>query len=532
MVCRKCGARLRRGDKYCSQCGTKVAPDEGQTAKSPAGSASANGSSAKKSRGKKDEAYFRTNPENAGQYRENFEDVGEDRFHAFYMTVTILALIALFTALFSIHFFFARRAAVSAGKGSGGNNVIEILDGEGIVASSGSDGSLQVYGETETEISARPTITVLDSSGNEIGELVDGRVHLKSGDTSELPKAEHSDGADQSAAGSGTDAGGEALTETAPEADAAAAADTGSEAGTETVSEEETETETGTETETETESETDPPGPEGIPLELPSPGKSLDTSTLYDIIISESSADSVAISVIDLDKNLFYSAGDDSSQMSASALITVPILYCAAAKLDAGEVTMDTEIDYVNSSGGRGDPNGYLNNGTNQPLSYYLQTMVRYSDNNCMNRLIDYFGTDAINAAAAADGLTSVSISRKIGETGSSNLISARDLSLMVRNLWGGRFQSIGREFMEEYFRIDSSDTLPTIIGNAAGVADADVFMNQNGSIPKRYNETSMIIKGNRRIAITVMLGGPEGFYYADAIQDMVNEAVNELLAN
>ena len=62
--------------------------------------------------------------------------------------------------------------------------------------------------------------------------------------------------------------------------------------------------------------------------------------------------------------------------------------------------------------------------------------MMSYSDNNCMNCLIDYLGLDNINAACTSAGFGSVDIQRKIVAEvtdGKDNYVSAKDLAGMIR---------------------------------------------------------------------------------------------------
>ena len=214
-------------------------------------------------------------------------------------------------------------------------------------------------------------------------------------------------------------------------------------------------------------------------------------------------------------------AGDAEGQMYASATISVPILYTAAALLDAGQVTLDTPIVYVNSIGGRGEADPYSREGQIYPLSFYLETMLTYSDNNCMNCLIDFFTLDTINATCRGAGFDSVDLQRMIVAEvtdGSENYISAADLAGMVKDLYSGKYTQIDKAFMEQYFRVNDSDESRTLIGFSSQLGADDIFLNQNGRGDTRYSEAAIVVRGDKALVISVMLRGEYGFAYDEAV--------------
>ena len=214
-------------------------------------------------------------------------------------------------------------------------------------------------------------------------------------------------------------------------------------------------------------------------------------------------------------------AGDAEGQMYASATISVPILYTAAVMLDSGQVTLDTPIVYINSIGGRGEADPWSREGQTYPLSFYLETMLTYSDNNCMNCLIDFFTLDAINAACRGAGFESVDLQRMIVAEvtdGSENYISAADLAGMVKDLYSGKYTQIDKAFMEQYFCVNESDESRTLIGLSSMLGDGDIFLNQNGRGDTRYSEAAIVVRGDKALVISVMLRGDYGFAYDEAV--------------
>lgn len=288
-------------------------------------------------------------------------------------------------------------------------------------------------------------------------------------------------------------------------------------AQTQEQTEEQTEPATEPATEPMTQPATEPPAPSAADV--------IDTSQIQTMLASGSTATSAQVYIYDLKHDSEVAVNDCTAQLRLSALITVPILYTAASRIDAGELSMDTEITYVTTIGGRGEITTEVREGQVYPLSFYLQTMVNYSDNNCINILIDFLGLDTINTVCQEAGYTSIWLERGLvasGNTGGlDNYGSAKDITLMVRDLYEGRFSSVGTDFMKEYFHIAESDSLPTVIGLAPSAADASLFLNQNGHVDTRYLETAVIEENGAEYILTVILNGDSGLVFNPAVQDI-----------
>jgi len=268
-----------------------------------------------------------------------------------------------------------------------------------------------------------------------------------------------------------------------------------------------------------------------LPKETPDAASVIDVSQIQSILQNQCTATASEIYIYDLNHNTEAAVGDCTQQMFASALITVPILYTAASRVDAGAMTMDDQIPYTSSIGGRGEA-AESRDGNSYPLSFYLQTMVNYSDNNCINILIGQLSLDLINSTCRNAGYTSVNLQRGLvnGDTGGlDNYVSAKDLSGMVRDLVTGKFTSVGTKFMDQYFHIDQGDALPTLAGLAPSLSDADRFLNQNGYGETRFNETCVVGDGGSNYILTIMLYGEPGFTYNTAVTDIA-EYVNEVM--
>ena len=461
-ICRKCGAVLRDGDKYCSKCGARASR----------GSAERRRQNAQKRKQEK-EITFRTRPANARGYRENFEE-GENRTHALLVTVTILVVMMLAVAAFATFYFLRKRSAAG---GNSYSSAIEIL----------------------TDASVRESAAGAEGQNAEGGETPGAA----GGETQQEPPQSET----PAAAGAQSES-------TAPQSESAAPEDTGQQAAEQTEAETESETEEGTEPLTE--AQTEP--------ELPSASEVIDPAQIQAILEKESTAYASEVYVYDLKHDSEAALNDCTEPMYASALITVPILYTAAHLIDEGAMTLDDPVTYVTSIGGRGELTTEIRDGREFPLSFYLQTMVNYSDNNCINILIDHIGLDTINSTCQEAGYTSVNMERGLvaGDPGGlDNYISAKDVTMMVKELYTGAFSSIGTDFMRTFFHISEGDSLPTLVGLAPSLADASAVLNQNGHGMTRYNETAVIEDGGAVYILTIMLFGDSGMVYSPAVTDV-----------
>lgn len=479
MKCTNCGARLRKSDRFCPACGLSRNPEEELNAY-PGSRVGPEGRTIKRSGGSR---VIREPLYDEHLYKDMLkEERKEERSQALLITLAVVLLIALLGAGFVTFYFMVRqktgRLPSAGAAGTAGAS--------GTAGVAGTDWSQSVDGQDGGDV-----ITIYPES-EAPGEAQDG-----------------AGGAEGAAAGQGGNAGG---------AEGAAADQTGA-GSAEGAAAGQSQSETATEAETSTEAATSAAAPEAAAAQADDAGR-IDFSEIARIMAEQSEADTYGVCIYDLKQKKAYVTGNGDDPMYASATITVPILYTAAALLDQGTVTMDDPIVYVNSIGGRGQADPHLRDGKEYPLSYYLETMLTFSDNNCINVLIDYFGLDRINQICHEGGFASVDLQRAIVAEvtdGSENYVSAADLGGMVRDLYGGRFSRIDQAFMEQYFRIDASDEGRTVIGLAPGVRDAEVFLNQDGMGETRFAEVAVVSDGNCSYILSQMMTGPYGFAYIDA---------------
>ena len=479
MYCKKCGAKLKATDKYCSQCASPVEEDgvgEAQDSdflldenaqplrpksySERIADGTLQGASVTEpeqlnsvrfgtDEGLEDheilypgEQFDRMKLYDDRLYRDSFVDKPEEGGHALLTTVLILLLIVVLSAAFLIGYFIFRKSS--------------------------------------NDPSTAQTTVI---SGEEAdAQDQEGVVVIVSDDADSAKSTEASD----AAAGDAQDAGDAA--DAAAQPDQTAAGETAA-----------------------TEKETQAPAPVSA---------GPDMAHLEEILATQSTAQTASVYVYDLLGGKEYAGTNSGEKMFTSATLSVPILYTAAAMLDGGQLTLNDQITYVNSIGGRGEANPESRDGKPYPLSYYLTTMLKYSDNNCMNCLIDRISLAQINDVCHNAGYESVDVQRSIVADvtdGKENYVSARDLALMVKELYNGKFKIIGRDFMTQFFRVDEGDEGRTVLGNAAVIPENAVFLNQNGRGDTRYSEVAVVADETHAYVIALMLRGDYGFTYEDA---------------
>ena len=478
-ICRKCGAVLRDGDKFCSKCGARAASAKAQERRK----------NAQKKKQQK-EITFRTKPAHSRGYRENFEE-GENRSHALLVTVTILVVMMLAVAAFAMFYFLKKRSLAG---GFDYNSAIEII----------TDQALQETAAGQAPADAQAQTAQTQAPGEAAPEA-------QTQAPAEAAPAPETQAPEEAAPAQETLVTAETPSEDAQPGSEAPAAPAQSETQSPVP-----ETQALTESETEAQSETE--------RATPSAADVIDPAQIQSILDNESTASSAEVYIYDLKHDSEAALNDCTQPMYASALITVPILYTAASLVDSGAISMDDQIPYVTSIGGRGEITTEQRDGLEFPLSFYLQTMTNYSDNNCINVLIDYIGLDRINSVCQEAGYTSVNMERGLvsGDPGGlDNYVSAKDITMMVKDLYSGAFSSVGTDYMRTYFHISEGDSLPTLIGLAPALSDASAVLNQNGHGMTRYNETAVIEDNGALYILTIMLYGDSGMEYSPAVTDI-----------
>ena len=239
------------------------------------------------------------------------------------------------------------------------------------------------------------------------------------------------------------------------------------------------------------------------------------------------------LSFVTLNTNTYsYTGVNPKEPMSASALISIPILYTVAAKADAGDFSLSDTIKFRYTVGGRGKLTKD-NDGESISLLDLARYMMLYSDNNATNSLIDYLGKKTIADTCLSYGYNSVSVGGRIMETedftSNDNYVSAADITSMLADLYNDKFNSIGKRFLLDYMEIQDGTGREGLGKSISGAT----FLNMNGLKEKKYNEIAIVDDGENPY-INVVFSSGEPFetlqnYAAEygRIVDSVVQAIN-----
>ncbi len=203
--------------------------------------------------------------------------------------------------------------------------------------------------------------------------------------------------------------------------------------------------------------------------------------------------------------------GTDLSRtaMPATGMVTIPILYATAVKIQSGELSLDTPVTfrytYDLEAGGRGNLGSGLN-GQQLPIDTLLQSMLAYSDNNATNSMIDFLTMEGIQQTCKNRNYDSVVMCRKLGGSGNDNMISAKDAAKMIQEIYDNEFTSINRDYLMNYMRI-SDEAVRYGIFQSDTLYNGGNFCNQNGVRPNTgtYAEVGIVLAEGKQYIVCVM---------------------------
>lgn len=152
-----------------------------------------------------------------------------------------------------------------------------------------------------------------------------------------------------------------------------------------------------------------------------------------------------------------------------------------------------------------------------------------YSDNNATNSLINFLTLEEIQKTCQENKFTSVVMRRQIVKGGTSaddNLISAKDATNMVYDLFMNKYSVINRDYLMNYMRICDNAQRHAIF-QSDRLYNGGTFCNQNGIRPNpgngTYAEVGIILAEEQQYVVCVMADGGD----ADLASDEFSEAVN-----
>lgn len=221
-----------------------------------------------------------------------------------------------------------------------------------------------------------------------------------------------------------------------------------------------------------------------------------------------------------------HGRGTDLSRtsMSATGMVTVPILYTVAAKIEAGEISLDTPVTFSYTSdlyaGGRGNLSSGQN-GQQLSIDTLLQSMLMYSDNNATNSMIDFLTMEGIQQTCQAHGFDSVIMRRKLMASGEDNMISAKDATKMIQEIYDNQFSAINRDYLINYMKI-RDDAVRHAIFKSDTLYNGGNFCNQNGINNGTYAEVGIVFADGKEYIVCVMAASGNKDLEATELSDAV----------
>jgi beta-lactamase class A len=219
-------------------------------------------------------------------------------------------------------------------------------------------------------------------------------------------------------------------------------------------------------------------------------------------IIADSGVGNIGVAAIDATSATTIKTGSGNDALRASALISIPIMITIESDVREGTLSLDDTVVFRHTVGGRGELKAEQD-GERMQIRTLVEYMLRHSDNNAINTLIDNLGISHINDTCKRLGYTSVRMERPITLQSDSrdNYISANDLVLMYKQLY---FDStvFGQAFMDSNFTIQDSAARR---GLGKYLPEQYQFLNFNGVAEDKYTELAMISDGTNTYVVAFL---------------------------
>lgn len=229
---------------------------------------------------------------------------------------------------------------------------------------------------------------------------------------------------------------------------------------------------------------------------------SLDMGQVNKIIKNNAGKGDYSIVIKDLSNGQQYKTGKYTQRMPASALINIPITLAIADMLKDGSISLDTQIPFHYTIGGRIKLK-QENDGQLYSIGELLKTMLNYSDNNCTNTLLEYIGIDKVNNIAQSYGCNNTQLQHPLldQETSTENWTTCEDVEKMLEMLYSDALP-IGSAYMNENFKIIDQTKKMGILK----YLPENIFaLHHNAMTSTKYNETAYIGNGSKKYIITVL---------------------------
>ena len=237
--------------------------------------------------------------------------------------------------------------------------------------------------------------------------------------------------------------------------------------------------------------------------EAPSLLEGIDFSEIDSIVTKHSKRASYAIAVVDLKTGEIVGSKNMKSKMSASNMIALPLLFTADQRIAAGDIDRGRSVkfQYI-QSGGRGEFYK-ASKGKYYTLERLLCAMLRSSDGNASNSVLDFLTRKSVNSCCKDNGMPGVSIAHYIGDTKDNgkkdNFVSAKALCDILYAQYNAE-SDLGRDFLAENLTVNEKTNN---IGLGRHLEDkADTLMDFYNVTTRKYNNISIVESGDRAYAV------------------------------
>ena len=192
---------------------------------------------------------------------------------------------------------------------------------------------------------------------------------------------------------------------------------------------------------------------------------------------------------------------EESPKMPAASVIKVFIMQYTYSLVEAGELSLNDSI------GG-------------QNISNLIHAMIRWSDNDATNILIDYLGMDSINQYLYQQGFTSTVLQRRMLDMearalGLDNFTSTADVMNFLNRLYHNRMSFPYNEMLDIMLGQEINTKIPLFLPASAQVA------NKTGELPDVENDMGLVFTEEFAFAIVVLTSEVRNTY---AIRQAIGE--------
>ncbi len=244
--------------------------------------------------------------------------------------------------------------------------------------------------------------------------------------------------------------------------------------------------------------------------------------------IANSTGMDVSISFVDLTDPRNSCGFNSTNPQRSASTIKLAVLYELLRQASEGLVSLDetyvlTSADIV---GGTGVLQGY-GAGSAHTFRELAELMINQSDNTATNVIIDRVGMGNVNATAAALGLSSVQLDRRMMDTaalaaGIDNYLSAQDATTLLKMIDDGTF--VNQQMSD--FALSALRSQSDYQGILGGLPAGTTFAHKTGTLSNAQNDCGIVLGEHPYALAAFCQAGPSGYFsQAEAFNVMARVA-------